>query len=625
MRIKKYTAAFLCLLLTVVFALSGCTGATEKATISDGVYQADFITDSSMFHVNETCDGKGTLTVKDGQMTIHITLGSKNIVNLYLGLAKDAQKEGAVLLQPTVDTVTYDDGLTEEVYGFDVPVEALDEDFDLAIIGTKGIWYDHKVSVSNPTPVEDTENDTGSVALEDGTYTVEATLTGGSGKAFIASPLTLLVSEGSMLARICWSSPNYDYMLVEGEKYLPVNAEGDSVFEIPVSVFDAPISVVADTVAMSKPHEIDYTITLHSDTLKADQKQEQDLSIAWSDLKCTGRMELSYANNFSVEEYGDYRLLTTMDDTKVLIVPKNSPVPKDVPEDVIVVKQPVEKLYLVASAAMDMFASLDAVDTISFSGQKEEGWYIQAAKEAMDSGELVYAGKYSSPDYELLVQQGCTLAIENRMITHSPQVVEMLEKFDIPVIIDDSSYEAHPLGRVEWVKFYGALLGKEKEAQAVFDEQEQILCKLSETENTGKTVAYFYITSNGLIQIRQSSDYIPKMLELSGGQYIFSDAVEEESARSTMTLQVEEFYDKAKSADYLIYNSSIDGGVSSLAQLLEKCAALADFKAVKEGNVWCTTNDMYQQSMSIGYMMQDFHGMLTGEEESQMHYLFHLE
>ena len=127
----------------------------ETVVLEDGVYTADFDTDSSMFHVNEALDGKGTLTVEDGEMTIHVSLVSQSIVNLYLGLAEDAQAEDAVLLEPTVDEVTYSDGITEEVYGFDIPVPYLDEEFDLAIIGTKGVWYDHKVSVSNPVPVED--------------------------------------------------------------------------------------------------------------------------------------------------------------------------------------------------------------------------------------------------------------------------------------------------------------------------------------------------------------------------------------------------------------------------------------------------------------------------------------
>lgn len=258
---------------------------TKQAELADGVYTAEFHTDSSMFHVNEACDGKGKLTVENGQMTIHISLASTHIVNLYVGLAENAAKDGAKLLEPTTDTVTYRDGTSEEVYGFDVPVAALDEEFDLAILGTKGKWYDHKVSVINPLEgyeeqgtgtenagVDGTEAD-GNVAFEgipdEGTYTDEIKFEGGSGRASIQSPVTLTVgADGKMTATVEWSSPNYDYMIVDGEKLFPVNADGNSVFEIPVSAFDTPITVIGDTVAMSKPHEIEYTLTFLSDTLK---------------------------------------------------------------------------------------------------------------------------------------------------------------------------------------------------------------------------------------------------------------------------------------------------------------------------------------------------------------------
>ena len=235
----------------------------QEAELPDGIYLADFDTDNSMFRVSEACDGKGTLTVENGEMTIHVSLGSKNIVNLYCGLAEDAKKDGAELLSPTIDSVTYSDGWTEEVYGFDIPVKALDEEFDLALIGTKGKWYDHKVIVSNPEPLGENKE------LEDGSYTIEITFEGGSGKAEILSPVTITVEGESVTATVQWNSPNYDYMLVDGEKYLPINTEGDSVFEIPVSAFDKQINVIGDTVAMSKPHEVEYTLTFHSDTIKA--------------------------------------------------------------------------------------------------------------------------------------------------------------------------------------------------------------------------------------------------------------------------------------------------------------------------------------------------------------------
>ncbi|MBD5550411.1 MAG: iron transporter [Lachnospiraceae bacterium] len=238
----------------------------ETVTLPDGIYTAEFTTDSSMFRVNETCEGRGTLTVENGEMTIHITLGSKKILNLYPGLAEDAAKEGAELLLPTEDTVTYSDGMTEEVYGFDVPVPVLETEFDLALIGTKGKWYDHKVSVSDPVLLEEDAQTKNAVSLEDGTYSMEITFEGGSGKAKIMSPVSVTAADGKVTATVQWSSPNYDYMIVDGEKYLPVNTEGDSVFEIPVLIFDEPMDVIGDTVAMSKPHEVEYILTFHSDT-----------------------------------------------------------------------------------------------------------------------------------------------------------------------------------------------------------------------------------------------------------------------------------------------------------------------------------------------------------------------
>jgi len=242
--------------------------AQDKAQLPDGVYTAEFSTDSSMFHVSEACDGKGTLTVKDGVMTIHISLGSKKILNLYPGLAEDAAKEGAVLLEPTTDTVTYSDGMTEEVYGFDVPVPVIGEEFDLALIGTKGKWYDHKVKVSDPV-AEGTADTFDLSTVEDGTYTIELTMEGGSGRASIQSPAQLAVADGAATATLEWSSPNYDYMLVNGEKYLPVNTEGNSVFEVPVEALDVPLTMIGDTVAMSTPHEVEYTVTFHSETLES--------------------------------------------------------------------------------------------------------------------------------------------------------------------------------------------------------------------------------------------------------------------------------------------------------------------------------------------------------------------
>lgn len=339
----------------------------------------------------------------------------------------------------------------------------------------------------------------------------------------------------------------------------------------------------------------------------------------------TDHLQLAYAKNFSIDYYeGGYKLLTIKDGTQILTVPEGKKAPDNLDESIIVMQQPVNNIYLVSSAVMDMFRELNALDTIGFAAQKAENWYVEGAKAAMENGDILYAGKYSSPDYELLVSKKCSLAIENSMILHSPEVKEMLEDFDIPVIIEYSSYETHPLGRVEWIKFFGALTGMEEEAEKAFEKQTEIVKHVTATKKTDKTVAFFYITSNGLVQVRQSNDYIPKMIELAGGRYIFEN-LGDDSKRSTMNMQVEEFYNKAKDADYLIYNSTIDGGVKSVDELIEKCSVLSDFKAVKSGDVWCTEKDVYQQSMSIGFLIEDIHNMLQGADDKEMNYLYRLD
>lgn len=347
---------------------------------------------------------------------------------------------------------------------------------------------------------------------------------------------------------------------------------------------------------------------------------------SFGNLRYKSSMDLQYAKNFSVDDYeGGYKVLTTMDGTQILVVPDGKQVPDGIGDNVVVVKQPVRNLYIVSSSIMDIFSRLDAMDTIRLSSQKEEDWYVQDAKDAMSRGDILYAGKYSKPDYELIVSENCSLAIENTMITHSPEVSEMLADFDIPTMIEYSSYESHPLGRVEWVKFFGALVGKDEEAQKIFDEEVRLVDEVTSVEKTDKTVAFFYVTSNGLIQVRSSSDYVPKMISLAGGNYIPTNIGDPDSKRSTVSMQIEDFYDQAKNVDFIIYNSSIDGGIQSVQELLDKCAVLKDFKAVKEGNVWCTTNDMYQQSMSIGYLIHDMHAMLQGKDQDEMTYLFHVE
>lgn len=495
--------------------------------------------------------------------------------------------------------------------------------------------------------------------FQDGTYQMEVELLGGSGRASVTSPAEVEIKDGKAVATLEWSSPNYDYMVVNGEKYLPVNTEGNSVFRIPVEAFDQDIAVIADTVAMSTPHEIEYTLNFHAgengqNAAKADttgqedsdgaEKGQQTAAVGGNPAKTAAApltydhsMELSYAENFAVDYYeGGYKLLTTrLNGDRILIVPKHQQAPKDAealvspsaegePGKLIVLQEPVKNLYLVASSVMDMFAQLDSMDAISMCGLKEEDWYIPAAKQAMKEGTLLYAGKYSQPDYELLLSQNCGMAIENSMIYHTPEVMEKLDEFGIPTLVEYSSYEEHPLGRVEWVRFFGALLDQEEKADQLFEKQKEALKRVEAEESTGKTVAFFYITSNGLVQVRQSTDYIPKMIELAGGKYVFENLGDPDSRRSTVNLQLEDFYDGAQDADFLVYNTTIDRQVQTLEDLLKKCSLLKDFKAVKNHQVWCTAEDMYQQSMSAGNLIGDFHRMLTGDNE-ETRYLYRLE
>lgn len=495
--------------------------------------------------------------------------------------------------------------------------------------------------------------------FQDGTYQMEVELLGGSGRASVTSPAKVEIKDGKAVATLEWSSPNYDYMVVDGEKYLPVNTEGNSVFQIPVEAFDQDIAVIADTVAMSTPHEIEYTLNFHDgengqNAAKADttgqedsdgaEKGQQTAAVGGNPAKTAAApltydhsMELSYAENFAVDYYeGGYKLLTTrLNGDRILIVPKHQQAPEDAealvspsaegePGKLIVLQEPVKNLYLVASSVMDMFAQLDSMDAISMCGLKEEDWYIPAAKQAMKEGTLLYAGKYSQPDYELLLSQNCSMAIENSMIYHTPEVMEKLDEFGIPTLVEYSSYEEHPLGRVEWVRFFGALLDQEEKADQLFEKQKEALKRVETEESTGKTVAFFYITSNGLVQVRQSTDYIPKMIELAGGKYVFENLGDPDSRRSTVNLQLEDFYDGAQDADFLVYNTTIDRQVQTLEDLLKKCSLLKDFKAVKNHQVWCTTEDMYQQSMSAGNLIEDFHRMLTGDDK-ETRYLYRLK
>lgn len=340
-----------------------------------------------------------------------------------------------------------------------------------------------------------------------------------------------------------------------------------------------------------------------------------DADIQWDDLKIENSMDLSYATQFSMDYYtGGYKLISICDIGDYLLVPDGKHVPEGLPSDITVIDGAPKHVYLAATSGMDFIVKIGCLDRLSFSGTKEDGWYIPEAKQAMQAQTLAYAGKYNAPDIEQMLAGDCDLAIESTMILHNPEVKEQLEACGIPVIVEHSSYETDPLGRLEWVKFYGALFDAEEAAEQLFETETAKTADVLTEAPIGKTVAFFYVTTSGGVNVRKSGDYVSKMIELAGGTCITFDDSEEENALSTMTIQMETFYEQAKDADYIIYNSTIDGELTSVAELLQKNALFADFKAVKEGHVYGIGKNMFQETTGYGTMIADMHAIFTGQE-----------
>lgn len=336
---------------------------------------------------------------------------------------------------------------------------------------------------------------------------------------------------------------------------------------------------------------------------------EKDLG----DLEIVGRMELQYAQQFNVDYLADGCSLISISETGgFLVVPEGGAPPLNVDKEITVLRRPIENIYLAATSAMGLFDALDGLESITMSGTRAEGWYIENARAAMESGAIVYAGKYSAPDYEMLMTRNCGLAVESTMIHHTPEVKEKLEGLGIPVMVERSSYEPHPLGRTEWIKLYGLLLDKADLAEKLFAEQTAYI-DIIPAENTGKSVAFFYISSSGGAVVRRSGDYAAKMIELAGGQYVFADTGNGNSVTGSVNLEMEQFYSRVKDADIIIYNSSIDGEIHTIDELLAKSHLFADLKAVKNGDVWCTSKNLFQETTGFGLVIWDMHRIFTND------------
>ena len=560
--------------------------------VENGVYAAQVETDSALLRFSD-CQ----LAVDDTGMTAVLTARQNRFDAVYPGAAEDARADEA----GWITAVPNEEG----TYTYTVEIASLDNDLPLAVYSSQQkMWQERTIRIDAASLVrlEDEEE-----AAAEGNAPDSFSFSGGSGRVEITCPEISFDAQGQATATIVFDSPNYPYVRVNGQQYDCICDAETSRVEIPVEL-NRSFAVYGTTTAMSAAHEVEYTLYI-SMNASAGEGEAELAGLTWE-----SSLPLTYAEGFSVDYYaGGYALIDVVDGERYFVVPEGMAAPEGLDPQIIVLQQPLDRVYLAATSAMSLFDAMNALDTIRLSGTAADGWYIENARAAMERDDMLFAGKYSEPDFELLLTEDCDLAIESTMIFHTPQVKEMIELLGIPVFVDRSSYEAHPLGRTEWIKLYGVLMDKEEAACAFFDEQAHGVEALEGFENTEKTVAFFYIHSNGSVVVRSPSDYISRMIELAGGRYAFSALDESSSNRSTIAISMEEFYDTAVNADFLIYNAAIDDPPESIDELLTQSALFADCKAVQEGNVWCADKSLYQRTDIVGSMIADIHRMLTGE------------
>ena len=501
--------------------------------------------------------------------------------------------------------------------------------------------------------------------MSDGIYSVPLTLSGGTGKATLSSPARVTVDGGAITVTFLWSSKNYDYMRVGDIKYLPVSAAGEpSAFEIPVDELVSEMTVYADTVAMSTPHEIEYLVTFDLDAITrgepgsdaaggqsagagtntaagaagtsaassgAASAQSGSSDASQSDatlgelahdipswFSAVSSMELDYAHEYAVDYDSEGRAYICIGaDQHFLLLPEGVQAPDGVTGDVVIICQPLRSIYAASSATLDLFDKCGAMGQVSLVSSDYDSWTIQSVRDAMDSGDISFVGKYSEPDFERIAASNVDFILENNMIYHSPATLEKLRELGFAVMIERMSYESHPLGRAEWIRLIGLLTGHDDDADSVYKAlKEQFEVNTAE-KKSAKTVAFFYISTSGSAIIRLPGDYISKMISLAGGNYVFDGIDTENTTKATMNLEMEAFYAAARDADILIYNNTIDSTVKDMNGLLAKSPLLADFKAVKDGNVWSTGENVYQQVTSISSLMEDFHAVIFDEADGK--------
>lgn len=460
---------------------------------------------------------------------------------------------------------------------------------------------------------------------------------GGSGKVTISCP-QVREADGQTLATLVFSSSHYTYVRVGDETYYGTSDEETSSFEIPV-VLDEYMTIAAETTAMSQPHEIEYEIYVSLAVIEDDfppdgmpeetEGEPETISDSFGvpeieGLSYVSSMDPEYAQCFNVYEYSDgFQVVDVPLSGQYLILPEDGKVPGNLPENMTVISRPLSHIYVAATSSMALFDAIGALDMVTLTGTDAGGWAIEAPRAAIESGRMTFAGKYSAPDYELLLEQGCDLAVESTMIWHKPQVKEMLEDLGIPVFVDRSSFEETALGRMEWIRLYGVLTGKADEADAFFETQAK--ASAMTYEPTGMKAAWFSFNQSGQVNVRAADDYIVRMIEDGGASYALAEAGEGETSKALRNVSMETFYAAAVDADFLIYNATIADKLTSVDDLLAKDSIFADFKAVKEGHVWQADQTLYQSTDHVSSLTGDIHRMLTGEDPEQMVFLKHLD
>lgn len=460
---------------------------------------------------------------------------------------------------------------------------------------------------------------------------VDVSLSGGSGRASVESPASVRQTDEGYVLTLVWSSSHYDLMVVDGSEITPVSREDGSTFELELDSLPDTISFQAETSAMGTPHLIDYTLAIDTASLRSAHDVEPtasqtssdssvdtvatfrdtDIGCDWESIE---EVQLAHAKHFSVDRFPDgYTLVCISTGDRFLVVPEGASVPEGLSADIAVIQQPVSRAYLASSNTACLIDAIGAMDRVATTSVDRSTCATESLASAMDTGAIRYVGKYNTPDFEALTAIAADLAIENTMIGHSAETKEQIERLGIPVLMDLSSRESDVLGRLEWIKLFGVLFGEEDASQTFYDTAAAQVAEASSKTATGKTVAFFYINSNGAAVTRRSQDYIAQMMELAGGDYLFSELKGDDgSSSAAVTLEMEEFYSMAHDADVIIYNGTIDDGVSSLEELIQKNPLLEQFDAVQRGAVWVTDEDMYQQMTKSADIILELADVLRG-------------